>query len=325
MLEIRDGGPVFAYAEGLGTTWSHAGKPYFIASRAEGTFLEQIKRGAFSDAVEGREDVDLRVEHLADGPVLASTHTNTLHFRDEDRGLLLTAALRKSDPDAAVTIQKVSAGSYSGLSVGMVVRSDHWGKASDGTALRTITNASLREVSFVHRPANPRAAVLSIRKELRAGSGDVIEYRSFYLDGFEQRLGIRPGPDTVPEDGVRCPECKGDGRQGSEICVACRGFGWVDQTVLKAMKNGAMIDGAATSAGRSEDLELNAIMARSDAIAAEARLYIAQYRKAHPPPDLDIAAIRREGAELELEALALVAGGSSNHRGNPNTNKRSPR
>jgi HK97 family phage prohead protease len=180
MIEIRSAGSHHWEATGLATTWSSASKPYFIVSAREGTFLEQIERNAFADATAGREPVELRLEHKADGPVLARTDNHTLHYTDVDRGLLQVALLSKFDRAAVEAVRKIESNAYGGLSVGMIVHEDHWGTASDGrTQLRTITRASLTEVSIVHRPANTQALVLSVRQENRSATGEVIEYRAF--------------------------------------------------------------------------------------------------------------------------------------------------
>ena len=97
----------------------------------------------------------------------ASTRRRTLSYGDQDNGLMQVALLRKDYLDAALAVRKIESGAYGGLSVGMVVREDKWGVASDGTTqLRTITRASLLETSIVNRPANTAAQVLSVRKEL---------------------------------------------------------------------------------------------------------------------------------------------------------------
>jgi Caudovirus prohead serine protease len=107
-------------------------------------FLERMERNAFAAATEGREDVELRREHLASGPVFASTSRRSLAFSDEPTGLLLAAALSKSDSATQTLVQDVRAGTLTGLS-GMIVTGDAWGTAADGrTALRTISRAAQR-------------------------------------------------------------------------------------------------------------------------------------------------------------------------------------
>jgi HK97 family phage prohead protease len=310
MIEVRDAGTTFWSVGGLATSWSGASRPYFISSRREGMFLEQIARGAFADATAGHDSVDLRLEHREDGPKLASTASNTLRFSDQEKGLLLAAAVRKADPDAQLAVAKIRSGAYSGMSVGMVVREDTWGKASDGvTALRTITRANLAEVSIVHRPANP-AAMVEVRKEMRSATGETVEYRSFFT---EQRLGIRPGPDQVPEGGALCPECKGEGRSSGDggVCIVCRGLGWADKGHLKLLKSGGgMVPDTATPAGRSAGI--------NDLLI---EFFQAQPGATKPLPALDSAAIRRQSMEIELEALALIGAGKSSNRGIPTTNR----
>ncbi len=176
MIEIRDVSENYWQASGWATTWATRGHPYFVADPAMGTFLEQVERGAFADAAAGREPVELRREHDQTGPVFARTTDGTLAFDDQDPGLLLAGALSKSDPDTQLAVSDIRAGRLAGLSVGMRVEADEWGVAADNrTSLRTITRASLSEVSLVQRPANQQAQITSVRHETRSADG--VEYR----------------------------------------------------------------------------------------------------------------------------------------------------
>jgi len=193
LLEIRDADAAHWSATGWATTWAGQSQPYFIQSAREGVFLEQVARNAFSDATAGRDPAELRLEHRSDSPVLASVPAGTMRLRDEPRGLLLGAALSKADEATRLAVEKVHSGTYSGLSVGMSVSGEKWGTASDGrTALRTITRASLTEVSIVHRPANPAAQMVEVRQENRSADGHLIEYRS--AGGPVAAIELRGGP-----------------------------------------------------------------------------------------------------------------------------------
>ena len=202
VIEIRDVSPKAWAASGWATTWSYSADrgAYFVADR-DGTFLERMQRGAFSDATGGRDHVELRREHDPAGPIFASTARGSLRLVDEDHGLLLGAALSKRDPATVRAVEDVRAGKLSGLSVGMVVRSDEWGTAADGrTALRTITAATLNEVSMVAHPANPQASIIDVRHERR---GEGVEYRSLPLAFREYRMDI--GYVVCPSCGTKVP------------------------------------------------------------------------------------------------------------------------
>lgn len=191
-IELRDLDLEYHGLLGLGTTWANprADESYFVNSREIGTFREQMQRNAFEDATAGREPVELRRDHAEDSPIFASTVTGSLKLTDRADGLLLTAALRKSDPATQTAVADIRAGRLSGLSVGMRVNSDRWGTWTDGrTALRTVTSASLGEVSLVRRPANPQAVISELRDNR-------FEYRSVALV-----------PAATSTDTATCPQC----------------------------------------------------------------------------------------------------------------------
>jgi HK97 family phage prohead protease len=216
MIEIRDAGAHYWRVAGSATTW---GRPYFINDPSMGTFLEQMARNPFVAASEGREPVELHREHAPDSPVYARTSDGTMRFEDRDDGLLLAAALSKADPATVAVVSEMRADRLKGLSVGMTVMADHWGTsaADNRTALRTITSASLREVSFVQRPANPDATVVSLRHEQRgAGARPMVEYRSVPVV-------LAPGvrQPWANQHGASCATCAGSG-----VCPDCEGAGW---------------------------------------------------------------------------------------------------
>lgn len=173
-IEIRDSGRFWSLS-GRATTYNNS---YFVNSPTEGTFRETIVPGAFENAINPRTHVELRVEHDAHGPVLASTTSKTLKFQEAPEGLLTGGALAKSDPNAVAAIRRYEAGELRSFSVGMVVIDDEWPSQND----RRITVAYLREVSLVSRPCNPAAVVTDFRHETRStGPGAPVEYRMVHL------------------------------------------------------------------------------------------------------------------------------------------------
>ncbi|MGZ4217750.1 MAG: HK97 family phage prohead protease [Solirubrobacteraceae bacterium] len=213
MIEIRDAGRGFWQASGWATTWSYGDRGAYFVGSPDGLFLERMERNAFSNATEGRDAVELRHEHREDGPVYANTSNGTLRFEDMRDGLLLAAALSKRDGPTRAAVKDIRARKLSGLSVGMHVTADRWTTAVDGrTALRSISSATLNEVSFVARPANPSAVVTDVRHETR--SAGVIEYRSIPLNAA-----LLPQPSGTEF----CPDCEGSG-----ICATCGGVGFTD-------------------------------------------------------------------------------------------------
>ncbi|HYB27860.1 MAG TPA: hypothetical protein VEF89_14675 [Solirubrobacteraceae bacterium] len=111
MIELRDAGPNSWKLSALATTWSAPGegRAYFVNDPRRGMFLEQGRRGAFADAVSGREPVELRREHDPDGHVFASTTGGTMKFADSSEGLVLGAALSKRDSTTRAMVQEIRA------------------------------------------------------------------------------------------------------------------------------------------------------------------------------------------------------------------------
>ncbi|MBV9280191.1 MAG: HK97 family phage prohead protease [Chloroflexi bacterium] len=126
MIELRDAGPNHWSASGWATTWSHFPERgvTFVHDPRRGMFLERVARNAFSDATSGRDSVELRLEHNPGGPGFASTSMKTMAFTDERDGLLMAAALSKSDPSTQLAVADIREGRLTGLSVGMIVRRD---------------------------------------------------------------------------------------------------------------------------------------------------------------------------------------------------------
>jgi HK97 family phage prohead protease len=206
-LEVRDVGDAWSVS-GVASTWD---RPYFVVERDGSAFRETVERGAFDSAISGIDSVDLRVEHDADGPRLASTDRGSLSFADSDAGLLLAAALSKHDRDAQEAVRRVQERDLRGLSVGMRVHADERGLDSDGrTELRRIYRASLSEVSLVRAPANPFATISDVRGERRAEGR--VEWRYMPFANVRQ---------WANQHGQECDTCEGSGN-----CPDCGGEGW---------------------------------------------------------------------------------------------------
>jgi HK97 family phage prohead protease len=175
-IEIHECGANWWRVDGVAATWLHRAQPYFVAG-PNTTFMEQIATGAF----DWSDRAELRLEHRPDGPVLASVQDGTLRFENGADGLLLGAALSKADQPSVDAVSLARSRKLTGVSVGIRVLRDEWSTAEDGrTALRTISAATLDEVSVVSRPANTSAMVTDMRDEQRS-TGCGVEYRSVRL------------------------------------------------------------------------------------------------------------------------------------------------
>jgi HK97 family phage prohead protease len=175
-IEIHECGTNWWRLSGVAAAWLHRSRPYFVAGPNE-TFMEQIATGAF----DWSDRAELRLEHRSDGPVLASVQDGTLRFENGTGGLLLGAALSKADPPSVDAVARARLRKLTGVSVGMRVLRDDWSTAEDGrTSLRTISAATLDEVSVVSRPANTSAMITDMHHEQRS-TGCGVEYRSVKL------------------------------------------------------------------------------------------------------------------------------------------------
>ena len=118
---------------------------------------EQIAPGAF-DGVDASDVVAL----LNHDPnlLLGRTGAGTLRLAVDDRGLRYTI----TPPDTTIgrdTLALVQRGDLVGSSFGFIVDADEWEAAADGLPRRTITRATVLDVSPVTFPAYPQTTVQS--------------------------------------------------------------------------------------------------------------------------------------------------------------------
>lgn len=114
-----------------------------------GMFREKIAPGAFADAV-GRDDVVFLINH--DGLPLARTRSGTLTIREDDHGLYMETVLDPEDPDVRSIVGKMKRGDLDKMSFAFWPERQEWDESGD-VPLRTITQASLFDVSIVTTPA----------------------------------------------------------------------------------------------------------------------------------------------------------------------------
>lgn len=123
-------------------------------------FREQIAPGAFTRAV---KDDDVRALFNHDpNYVLGRTTNDTLTLKEDKRGLFYDVTLNTDDPSAMSVRAKIQRGDVSGSSFGFTVEADEWDESevkAGKLPLRTITRASLYDVSPVTYPAYPTTTV----------------------------------------------------------------------------------------------------------------------------------------------------------------------
>jgi hypothetical protein len=114
-----------------------------------GYFREKIEKGAFSDAI-GRDDVVFLINH--DGLPLARTRSGTLTLSEDSHGLKMSTTLDPDDPDVKSISGKMKRGDLDKMSFAFYPEIQEWDESGD-IPLRTISKASLHDVSIVTKPA----------------------------------------------------------------------------------------------------------------------------------------------------------------------------
>lgn len=119
-----------------------------------GMFREQIKPGAFRDAIE-RDDVRALIDHDST-LVLGRNKAGTLRLEEDEKGLRI-----EIDPpdtqyarDLMVSMER---GDISQMSFGFIARKQEWDD-SDEPPLRTVEDVELFDVSVVTYPAYPETS-----------------------------------------------------------------------------------------------------------------------------------------------------------------------
>lgn len=149
-LEVRSEG---------GATRLRATFPYGTTADLAPGRAEMFAPRAFAARIEAGEEIHLLAGHSYDRP-LASTRAGTLSLRDGDDALTLEATVDAATSWARDFLAAHDAGLIRGLSPGFRVDAggERIERRGDGV-LRTITAASLFEVSAVTVPAYPAAQI----------------------------------------------------------------------------------------------------------------------------------------------------------------------
>ena len=137
-----------------------------------GMFTEEIRQGAFKDAV-GRDDVVFLINH--EGLPLARTRSGTLTLREDDHGLYMEASLDPSDPDVRSIVPKMKRGDLDKMSFAFIPTRQSWDDKSK-TPKRMIEEAQLFDVSIVTTPAYEGTEIgLRSFEQFKAEQGKITE------------------------------------------------------------------------------------------------------------------------------------------------------
>lgn len=115
-----------------------------------GMFREKFLPGAFADAI-GRDDVVFLVNH--EGLPLARTRSKTLTLEEDKHGLRMATTLDPEDPDVKAIAGKMKRGDLDKMSIAFFPEVQTWDESDPENPLRTISRASLYDVSVVTTPA----------------------------------------------------------------------------------------------------------------------------------------------------------------------------
>lgn len=170
MLWGGNKGTIEIRAEG-GSTRLTARFPYGVETELAPGRLEVIAPRAFADRINGGDEIHLLAGHSYDKP-LASRSAGTLTLTETDDALQIEATLDDGTSWARDFLAANAAGLIRGLSPGFRVATGGETIERRGSGmLRTITAASLMEISAVTRGAYP-AAQIEARAWGSKGTGD---------------------------------------------------------------------------------------------------------------------------------------------------------
>jgi HK97 family phage prohead protease len=151
-----------------------------------GGWAETVSPTAVTRTLQESPDVLCLYNHHS-GKVLGRTTSGTLTLDVDNIGLHFTCVL----PDTTVAndlIVSIERGDIDGCSFGFICRSDVWTAQEDGSALRTLMDVDLFEVTITSEPAYPetsvslrsapkevRSRILAAKPENRDDHGDIEE------------------------------------------------------------------------------------------------------------------------------------------------------
>lgn len=124
-----------------------------------GGFREIIAPAAVDRALAEGHDVRALIDHDS-GKILGRSKSGTLQMEKDEHGL----KVRITPPDTTYArdlMKVVERGDVSGMSFAFITPegADSWTRSADGTAIRTVIDMHLRDVSVVTYPAYPATEV----------------------------------------------------------------------------------------------------------------------------------------------------------------------
>jgi HK97 family phage prohead protease len=136
-----------------------------------GGFVERIDRKAFDRALSEQHDVRALVDHDS-SKIIGRSASGTLRMSTDDVGLRVEIDPANTQAGRDV-VESIRRGDIDGMSFGFQVIRDSWSER-DGTALRTVQDLSLKDVSTVSFPAYPatEVALRSLERQCNRKDGN---------------------------------------------------------------------------------------------------------------------------------------------------------
>lgn len=176
-----------------------------------GGWSEMISPSAFTRTLQDNPDVLCLYNHST-GKVLGRTKAKTLSLEVDNVGLKFTCSLPDTTVANDLTVS-IERGDIDGCSFGFVCQSDVWTSMDDGSALRTLLDVDLFEVTITSEPAytDTSVSLRSAPKEVRSRiTGKKAEKRDGDVDETDSaaKCGCDCGP-CVDGDCDNCtdPDC----------------------------------------------------------------------------------------------------------------------
>lgn len=153
-----------------------AGYAAVFGKRSEdlGGFREEIQAGAFSNSLKRKDDVRALVEHDP-ARIIGRSTSGTLQLEEDKQGLRVEIDPPKNTQGADV-MESIRRGDLDAMSFAFRVPAggDSWDEDPDGTPVRTVQAADLRDVSVVAYPAYVDTEV-ALRSLGRSKIGEPVE------------------------------------------------------------------------------------------------------------------------------------------------------
>ena len=156
---------------------------YFVVYNSETELwpgaYEEVAPGAFEESIKTKNIMCL--DNHDSRVVLASTESNTLELKSDEKGLWGRVTLDLEDPFAKSAYRKVQTGKVKGCSFGFIPTKEEAINNDDGSIKWRILEAELFEVSITAFPAYPQTDIAARQKDVEKMKKQKLEQRKKQL------------------------------------------------------------------------------------------------------------------------------------------------